>query len=353
MRMKVFVAMSGGVDSSVAAALLKKQGHDATGVTMRLTDDMSVEAAAQTAKILAIPHEVIDFRERFKTTVIDAFAEAYKKGLTPNPCVICNFAIKFGALLDYALANGADKLATGHYARIASAQSEKSEIKNKKSETCFHLLKGLDVRKDQSYFIYRLNQEKLRHLLFPLGEKTKDEVRKIAGELGLPADERDESQDVCFIPDGDYQTYLEQPPGLRAAKGPIVDLEGRVIGEHDGIHTVTVGQRKGLGIAAAEPLYVLKIDAANNRVVVASREAVFRDSVNVTKIFWTAGAPPAEEFNAGVKIRYNSTEAPVTVKVTGVESANIVFEGPQFAPAPGQSAVIYDGAEVLGGGVIV
>jgi tRNA-specific 2-thiouridylase len=182
---------------------------------------------------------------------------------------------------------------------------------------------------------------------------TKDEVRKIAGEFGLPAAESEESQDVCFIPDGDYQTYLEQTPGFRVAKGPIVDISGRTIGEHDGIHTVTVGQRKGMAIAAAEPLYVSEIDAANNQVVAAPREAIFRDSINVKDIFWIAAAPPAEEFAAGVKVRYNSAEAPVTVKVTGVKSADIVFARPQFAPAPGQSAVIYDGAEVLGGGVIV
>jgi tRNA-uridine 2-sulfurtransferase len=349
---KIFVAMSGGVDSTVAAALLKEQGHDVTGVTMRLLEVSPVESAEQAAETLGISHMTVDFFDRFKSCVIDRYKKSYGMGQTPNPCVVCNSEIKFGALLDFALANEADKLATGHYARISTVNSkpktEKREEDSKRTRFTVHgsrlaqykLLKGLDSKKDQSYFLYRLGQEQLRHILFPLGDMTKDQVRDKARALNLPQAEQEESQDVCFSTE------------LKSSPGEIVDKSGRVIGMHSGISGFTVGQRKGLGIAAAEPLYVLEIDGKTNRVVVGERDEGYKTTVKIADMAWIAGRPPSPEFRAKAKIRYNSPESPADITIGDANSGNIIFNEPQFAPAPGQSLVIYDGEVVLGGGII-
>ena len=303
---------------------------------MRLTDDTLVEPAEAAAAALAIPHTTVDFRNRFRAAVINTFAQAYKIGLTPNPCVVCNFEIKFGALLDYALAQGADKLATGHYVQVEGGR----------------LLKGVDPKKDQSYFLYRLRQDKLSHLLFPLGKYTKDTVKEMARNLGLPQADTAESQDICFIPGGDCGAYVERVLGYKPESGPVVDTAGKTIGRHNGITRLTVGQRKGLGIPAGEPLYVLGIDAAKNEVTAGPRQDALKTKVSIDTITWVADAPPAGRLWAEAKIRYNGAALPVTVSLTGRDEAELVFDAPQFAPAPGQSAVIYDADVVLGGGVI-
>ncbi len=343
--------MSGGVDSAVAAVLLKKQGHNLTGVTMRLTDDTDVSEAEQAAASLHIPHEVVDMRTRFRAVVVDAFARSYRAGLTPNPCVVCNFEIKFGALLDYALSKGADKLATGHYARLGSSEEGGESRKT--------LLKGLDPKKDQSYFLYRLQQNQLQHLAFPLGELTKDAVQAMAVDLGLPQANREESQDICFIPGGDCGRFMAEVPGGRAEPGEIVDEAGRVLGSHDGICAFTVGQRKGLGLGGSagsngdtEPLYVLAIEAKTRQVVVGPRDHGYRDEIDIANVSWVSGIAPAGTFNASAKIRYNTTAVPGTVKPSGSGLYTAAFATPVFAPAPGQSVVFYDGDEVLGGGII-
>lgn len=322
--MKIYVAMSGGVDSSVAAALLNEQGHDVTGVTMQLLDKASDESAKQAAAKVGIPHMTVDFRDRFKSCVVNKYIYTYETGTTPNPCVVCNDEVKFGALLDYALENGADKLATGHYARVQGMK----------------LLKGIDPKKDQSYFLYRLTQNRLRHILLPLGEMTKGEVRAKARELGLPQADLEESQDVCFSVD-----MVSEP-------GEIIGTKGNVIGTHKGITGVTIGQRKGLGVAAAQPLYVLAIDAPRNRIIAGPREEGFKSTIEIEGVSWIQGSPPAADFTTEARIRYNSPDAQASVKITGGDTAKIDFHEPQFAPAPGQSVVFYDGDELLGGGII-
>ncbi len=253
--MKIAVAMSGGVDSSVAAALLKDQGHEAIGLTMRLVDDGSgaIESARQVCAMLGIEHHVIDFRELFAREIIDYFSREYRAGRTPNPCVMCNRLIKFGALWEKAAAFGAECLATGHYARIEIVGNN------------VLLKKGLDAKKDQSYFLCRLSTEQLKHTVFPLGDLTKVKVKQLAKEKGLPAASRPESQDICFVPDIDRAS----------APGPVIDRRGKVLGEHQGIAAYTVGQRHGLGIAAAEPLYVTALEPERNAVVVGTKDETY------------------------------------------------------------------------------
>ncbi len=363
--------MSGGVDSSVAAALLKKEGYQVTGITMNLTGDAHLEWANRAADTIGIPLESIDIQDRFRTTVIDAFVRSYAAGLTPNPCVVCNFEIKFGAFLEYAMAQGADKLATGHYARITEVNSKpKTENREEENEelrltvngsrlTSYRLLKGIDSKKDQSYFLYRLQRRQLGHLLFPLGDLKKDDVKNMAREIGFPQADMKESQDVCFIPGGQCGKFLANMQDGRVEPVDIVDESGRVLGTHNGIRAFTVGQRKGLrlgGSAASEddtePLYVLSIDARARRIVVGPRDAGYKTTVRAIETAWITGQPPASSFQATAKIRYNSPGAKATVTTGDDNSAEVIFDEPQFAPAPGQSLVLYDGDTVLGGGII-
>jgi tRNA-specific 2-thiouridylase len=346
--MKIAVAMSGGVDSSVTAALLKQQGHDVIGITMRLFTPCvtgcgsAAHDAAVVARHLDIPHHVVDFEAEFRELIIKDFIAEYGCGHTPNPCVRCNRFIKFGLLLDKAQALGAEILATGHYVR-----------KSADPDGICHLHIARNTPKDQSYFLYTLTQERLTRLLFPLGElESKDEVRRLAREFGLPVAEKNDSQEVCFIPDDEYVAFLEGSAALTVAKGEIVHLNGTLLGQHGGTHRYTIGQRKGLGIAWSEPLYVVAIEAGNNRVIVAEQQYLFADGLLAKDLSWVIKSPEIE-FPDTCKIRYR--QQPVTCRVRILENGTceVRFDQPQKAVTPGQSVVFYQSDEVLGGGRIV
>ncbi len=342
--MKIAVAMSGGVDSTVAADRLKKEGHDVFGVTMLLRPDASradAEDARRAADALGVRHYVIDLRDEFNRTVIDYFCREYRQGRTPNPCVLCNRRIKFGALWEKARELGAERMATGHYAGI--------ELKNGR----YLLQKGADRKKDQSYFLNRLTQEQLGRTLFPLAQLTKDKVKETAAAMGLPAAERRESQEICFIPDNNYAGFIKKISGNDFRPGEIIDREGKRLGEHQSILHYTIGQRKGIGLAAPEPLYVTAIDPARNTVTVGGKEDTYTDEIVVKDINWIAIAPPQQTIKAKVKVRYRHPEAPADVIPLNEQEARIKFSAPVMAVAPGQAAVFYDGETVLGGGTIV
>lgn len=336
---RVFVAMSGGVDSCLTAALLKEKGYEVSGIIMGLWADPSPGAddARQVCQILGIPCDTLDLEPEFQTYVVDYFCKEYSQGRTPNPCLACNQKIKFESLLEKALARGADYLATGHYARIDSCQGN------------YRLLKGIDATRDQSYVLFALGQAELRHLLFPLGHYHKDEVRLMAAERGLPVYGKDESREICFIPNGNYRSFLMQR--LPVTPGEIVDLKGRALGEHQGIAGYTIGQRRGLGITSREPLYVLRIDAQTNTLVVGSEEALFSDTLWASKVNFISGEVPKGDIQVGAKIRYKSPEARAVLSAKG-ESVELRFHEPQRAITPGQAVVFYHGDEVLGGGII-
>jgi tRNA-specific 2-thiouridylase len=341
--MKIAVAMSGGVDSSVAAALLKKAGHEVTGVTMRTTDDRRAERdAADIAGRLGIPHHVIDLRDIFKRRIIDYFCGEYGRGRTPNPCVPCNRQIKFGALQDKAERLGAEYFATGHYARVEKDNSGR-----------YILQKGRDNYKDQSYFLCQLTQEQLGRTIFPVGELTKDEVRKIAAEIGLPSASRGESQEICFIPDNDHAGFVERHTSGTGRPGPIQGGDGRTLGQHRGIAQYTIGQRKGLGIAAAEPLYVTAIESDSNTVVVGKKEQTYDTELTAGNLNWIAIDAPERPIAAKAKIRYRHAEAEATVEPQEDGQVYVKFSLPQAAITPGQTVVFYDGDKVLGGGTII
>jgi tRNA-specific 2-thiouridylase len=351
----VVIAMSGGVDSSVSAALLKEQGYKVTGVSLQLYDPILREPgcrsktccslddvldAGRVAKKLNIPFEVIDMRTEFKEQVIDYFVAEYAAGRTPNPCIRCNELIKFDLLLKKANEMGADFLATGHYARIALDVSGSKR-----------LLTGLDPLKDQSYFLFTLNQEQLQQVLFPVGMLDKSVVRKLAGDFNLPVAQKHESQEICFIPDNDYVKFLETN-GVAQKPGEIVTVDGTVIGCHAGLHRYTVGQRKGLGIAWKQPLHVRTIDTEKNQVVVGEREVLATSSLTASRATWSI-TPSATEFPAACRIRYRHTPAPCRVVLHGDNCFTVYFDTPQTSVTPGQAAVLYDGEAVLGGGWIV
>lgn len=345
--MKIAVAMSGGVDSSVTAAILKQQGHDIIGITMRLfptadgSESPAVRDAAAVACHLGIPHHVADFASDFGSLIIGDFINEYRCGHTPNPCVRCNRFIKFGLLLEKAAELGTDLLATGHYVKNDVDQNG----------TC-HLRTAQNIRKDQSYFLYTLTQERLQKILFPLGNiESKDEVRRLAREFALPVAEKSDSQEVCFIPNDDYVSFLENSCDWFSASGDIIHLNGRNVGRHNGTHRYTIGQRKGLGIAWSEPLYVTGIDVERNVIFVGEQQHVYADGLRAEGMTWII-APETDDFAATCKIRYRHQPVGCRIRLLADNSCEVFFEQPQKSVTSGQSLVIYAGDEVLGGGII-
>ncbi|HHW24983.1 MAG TPA: tRNA 2-thiouridine(34) synthase MnmA [Bacillota bacterium] len=352
---KALIAMSGGVDSSVAAYLTQQMGYDCIGATMRLVEGevacsknartccslQDVEDARDVAYSLGIPFYVFEFTSEFKEYVIENFICSYERGKTPNPCIECNRHMKFRVLLRRAIELGCDYLVTGHYARI------------EKSGERYYLKKARDLSKDQSYVLYMLTQNQLARLLFPLGELYKAETRAIADRLGFVNAKKRDSQDICFVPDGDYAGFIESYRQKNYPPGKFTDTEGNVLGEHKGIIRYTVGQRKGLGVSASKPLYVYKIDPEANTVVLAEKDKLASDEIEIASVNWIAFDSPPEQLRASVKIRYSQAEQPATVFATGENTARIKLCAPVRAVTPGQSAVIYDGEYVLGGGIIV
>ncbi len=349
---KVMVAMSGGVDSSVAAVRLQEQGHEVLGVTLHLLDPPdtlagdprcgSAEAVQQAGAVcqhLGLPHHTLDFAQLFSEEVIMPFIEGYRRGFTPNPCLRCNVAVKWGRLLETAEQMGCDCLATGHYARLERGESR------------WCLRRGRDRDKDQSYVLYGLPQKALAHTLLPLGEMTKQQVRELAAEE-LPATETRESQDICFIPAGDYRAFLRDK--IPFEPGPIVDVQGRAVGEHEGLPAYTVGQRRGLGLGGGEPLFVLARDVANNRLVVGPRAALPRREAIIEDLNWVCQEPllPGESLAAEVELRYRGEPIQAEITVQNGGHAHLRLAVHSQAVTPGQAAVFYDGDRLLGGGII-
>jgi tRNA-specific 2-thiouridylase len=348
---RVVVALSGGVDSAVAAALLVEQGYAVSGMMLRLWGEPDGKAnrcctpdgvcrAMAVAECLGIPFQLLNAEHEFKAQVVDYLVAEYAAGRTPNPCIPCNRLIRFGWLLERARAEGAEFLATGHYARVS------------RDAEGYRLLRGRDRRKDQSYFLHVLSKGQLAHVLFPLGELTKQEVRAIARERALPVAEQPESQDLCFLADGDYRRFLAQHAPHVFRPGPIRDTSGRVLGQHRGLPAYTVGQRKGLGIAAAEPLYVLALVPAENTLIVGTAAELGRDECYLEGVHYIAGEPPAASFRATAQIRYRARPVPVTVIPLDAARAHVRFDVSQRDLTPGQFLVLYEDEIVLGGGVI-
>ena len=342
--------MSGGVDSSVAAALLQERGHWAMGITMRLwreaplPDDDPGDCVAQARAVcrhLNIPHHTVDLRDEFEREVVDYLVAEYARGRTPNPCLQCNRMFKFGALLRFARSLGASHLASGHYARV------------ERRADGWHLLTAIDAGKDQSYVLYALRQEQLAALLLPLGELTKDRVRDLARAMGLPAAEREESQDICFLRDGNYRRFVAERAPAAVQPGPILDRDGRRLGEHRGLPFYTVGQREGLGIAAPHPLYVIRIDVERNALIVGPAESLGRRTLLAEGMSYVSGNPLPAGTAVEAKIRYRARRAPARVWPLHGARARVTFDRPLRDITPGQAVVLYGGQEVLGGGIIV
>ena len=352
---KIVVGLSGGVDSSVAAATLHHQGHEVIGLTLWLMKGKGqccsegMVDAVRLCEELGIPHHLVDSRETFQNNIVDYLVAGYSAGVTPLPCSQCNRTVKFGPMLQYAREElGAEAIATGHYARIRHNESTQR----------YELYRAIDRSKDQSYFLYDLTQEMLAATQFPLGEHTKAETRRIATELGLHTAAKPESQDLCLVEHhGSMGSFLDKY--LAPQPGDIVDTHGRILGRHEGIHHYTIGQRKGLGIAAAHPLYVVAIDVGRNQVIVGDRASVHYPECTVHRVNWVSVAPPPAPLKVTVQIRYRSPAVPATLlPMTAEETPNLsgqvklVFDDPQFGVTPGQAAVWYDGDKVLGGGII-
>ena len=356
--MRIVVAMSGGVDSSVAAALLAEQGHDVIGVSMQLYDNSATTDSGQrafgtcctiddlydarrVAATIGIPHYIVNFESQFGEHVISNFVREYVAGRTPIPCSHCNSDLKFAELLDRARAYDAERLATGHYARID--QDDRGR---------YHLYRGADNSKDQTYFLFSLTQEQLARAAFPVGHLDKDTVREHARRLNLHVTQKPDSQEICFVPDGDYAAFIERRTPDAARPGTIVDHDGRVLGTHAGVHRFTIGQRKGLGLSSTEPLYVLEIKPDAAQVVVGSRDDLGRTQLTASHVNWISGDAPLEWLRVSAQIRHRHEAAPARVRSTDERRAELEFDAPQTAVTPGQAVVFYDDDEVLGGGWI-
>jgi tRNA-specific 2-thiouridylase len=352
---KVVVAMSGGVDSSVAAALLKQQGYEVIGMMLRLWSEPgkedsnrcctpdSMAMARRVAAKLDIPFYVVDAKEVFRETVVQYFLDGYAAGVTPNPCLLCNRQIRWTFLLEHALALGADFMATGHYVRKATTEEGEHQ-----------LLRAVDPSKDQSYVLHILNQEKLARALFPVGEYPKSRIRKIAETLGLPVYKRPDSQDLCFLAGEDYRNFIQRNAAEMLAPGTIFTRAGKKLGQHNGLANYTIGQRKGLGLSSPVPLYVLGKDAVTNTLIVGEADELGTTELIADNVNWISGEAPREAFRAEVKIRYTAREAPALVTpLEGGRQARVRFDAPQRDVTPGQAAVFYAWDVLVGGGIIV